>query len=119
MSNTQDWSKFGFREIEMAKELLSHIQEIDSSGQVKVEFNPNSGNVFLVDDDFRVWMMNGEELEEFFNCPYCGHEGFKDDMKHDPEHRDCLDYLKQIDVLSDDATIEGLKEEIKELEVEE
>ena len=101
MNNTQDWSEFGYREIEMAKELLSHIKEIDSSGQVKVEFNPSSGNVFLVDDDYRVWMMNDNQIEEFFSCPYCGHEGFKEDMEHEPEDKDCTEYLKSIGVIEE------------------
>jgi hypothetical protein len=32
---TSDWSKFGNKEIEEAKELLSHIKEIESYGKVE------------------------------------------------------------------------------------
>jgi len=98
---TKDWSKFGSREIEMAKELLSHIKEIDAYGQIEVFFNTHSGCVFLSDADYRTWMMNGDKIEEWFNCPYCGHEGFKEDMDHEPESQECTDYLKQIGVIED------------------
>ena len=32
---TKDWGKFGYREIEEAKELLSHIKEIDSYSKIE------------------------------------------------------------------------------------
>lgn len=101
---TDDWSQFGYREIEMAKELLSNVKEIDSHGKVEVQFNRNSGNVFLVDEDYRVWMMLGDNIEEWFSCPYCGHEGFKQDMMHgtdEDRHAECTRYLKEIGVIED------------------
>jgi len=97
---TSDWSKFGTREIEEARELLSHIKEISSCGKVEVAFNMASGYVFLVDEDFRVWMMNGENIAEWYNCPYCGHEGFLEDMKHTPEDKVCTEYLESIGCIS-------------------
>ncbi len=97
---TNDWSKFGYIELEEAKNLLSHIKEIDSFGKVEVFFNMNSGYVFLTDEDYRVWMMSDENtIEEWFNCPYCGHEGFKCDMEHEFENKDCEDYLISIGVI--------------------
>lgn len=98
---TEDWSKFGNIEIEEAKELLSHIKEIDGYGQIKVMFNTHSGCVFLTDENYRSWMMNGDKIEEWFNCPYCGHEGFKEDMEHEPQDKDCTGYLKQIGVIEE------------------
>ncbi len=98
MEVTGDWSKFGVMEIELAKELLSRVKEIDSHGKVEVLFNTSSGCVFLTDDDYRVWMMNGDHIEEFFCCPYCGHEGFKEDMAHDSEDDECAQFLKEIGV---------------------
>ena len=102
---TSDWSDFGNREIEMAKELLSHIKEIDSSGEVKVQFNMHSGYVFLTDEDYRVWMMNGDQIEEWYNCPYCGHEDFLEDMYHTPEDRDCVEYMNEIGVDVDEGAL--------------
>ena len=93
---TSDWSQFGYREIEEAKELLSHIKEIDSEGEVKIFFNTHSGSVFLSDDTFRVWMMNGDTIEEWYSCPCCGHEGFLEDMEHEPEDEDCTRYMEEI-----------------------
>lgn len=40
-------------------------------------------------------MMNDENLEEWYNCPICGHEGFLEDMEHD-HSKDCLEYLDDI-----------------------
>lgn len=95
---TENWDEFGFIEIEEAKELLSHIKEIDSYGQVKVMFNKNSGYVFLCDSDYRVWMMNEGNIEEVFSCPYCGNEGFKKDLLDNPcnEDEECKEFIKSL-----------------------
>ena len=103
MTVTSNWNDFGHREIADAKELLSHIKSIDSYGKVEVQFNTMSGYVFLVDEDYRVWMMNGETIEEWYNCPECGHEGFKEDMEHSGNNG-CYEYQKSI----------GLTEECEE-----
>lgn len=79
MENTQDLSKFGLVELDEAgtllKEYANNSSVLDGS-EVHVEFNPNSGNVFLVDEEYNVAMMNGDTLELWYSCPYCGHEGF-------------------------------------------
>ena len=93
---TKDWSKFGNIEIEEAKILLSNITKIDCSNLPEVWFNTQSGYVFLSDEDYRVWMMNGREIEEFYSCPQCGHEGFLDEMLHGVDDSECLRYLKEI-----------------------
>jgi|TARA_Y100000310_G_scaffold74620_1_gene70841 wobble nucleotide-excising tRNase len=97
MNNTQNWSEFGYREIEMAKELLSHIKEIDSYGCVKVEFNQHSGNVFLVDDDYNCWLMNGDEIEKWIYCPECGHEAFVTEFLDDIDNKCCKEYYKELE----------------------
>ena len=91
---TSDWSQFGAREIQMAKELLSHIKEIDTYGKVEVMFNRHSGYVFLSDENFDVWMMNGDQMEKWYVCGYCGHEGFLEDFKHEPQNQDCISYMQ-------------------------
>jgi hypothetical protein len=93
---TSDWSKFGYQEIEEAKELLSHIKEIESYGKVEVLLNTHSGYVFLSDEDSKVWMMNGNIIKEWYSCPYCGHEGFLEDMEHEPEDEECSRYIESI-----------------------
>lgn len=95
---TSDWSKFGYQEIEEAKELLSHIKEIDNYGKVEVMFNTHSGYVFLSDEDYKTWMMNGDKIEEWYSCPYCGHEGFLEDMDHESEEEECTRYMEEIGI---------------------
>jgi hypothetical protein len=82
--NTQDLSDFGNRELLMASELLQLLangkfakENQDSFGSgVKLEFNPNSGHVFLYDEDMVTVMKNGGELEQWIYCSDCGNEGF-------------------------------------------
>jgi hypothetical protein len=91
--NTRDLSKFGFREIGMAGELLtkyadgrgSWVSELDELADgIGMEFNPNSGNVFLVDEDGRVAMVNDNgKLENWFYCFNCGAEGFRRELPLD------------------------------------
>ena len=50
---------------------------------VKFAFNKNSGYVFLTNDEYQVLMMNGDKLEEYYNSPYEGHEGFLDELFDD------------------------------------
>lgn len=84
--NTRDLSKFGYRELDMAGDLLKAIKDqglpngFDDEG-ITVEFNPNSGNVFLVNEEFQTAMMNGDTLEHFYSCGECGAEGFKEDFE--------------------------------------
>jgi hypothetical protein len=98
---TTDLSKFG--KIELT-ELAVLIKAMDQQGlpddfnndEVTPMFNTNSGNVFLTNSDFQVAMMNGDDLESFYSCPNCGHEGFKDEMDHNADDKDCQEYLKDI-----------------------
>jgi hypothetical protein len=86
-----DFSGFGYREIRMASELLNAYLESPSEIQldnVKVGFNPQSAAVFLYDDEYNTYMLNGKRLEQWFNCSDCGHEGFKEDFIPD-NHASC------------------------------
>ena len=97
--NTRDISKFGNREREIAGKLLSAINTVNDKTSmfgegVSVEFNPTSGMVFLVDEDFNVAAMNGDVLEDFLTCPECGTEGFSEDI--DTDMKCCSDYIKDM-----------------------
>lgn len=86
MSTTTDLSKFGMREIEELKDILTAwvdkgLPEDFNGEGVHPMFNMNSGNVFLTNEDYQVAMMNGDSLESFYSCPECGHEGFMADME--------------------------------------
>ena len=101
MNNTRDFSEMGYRELDMVGDLLKAYKGNNDETRflgdgVKSEFNPNSGNVFLVDEDYNVAMMNGDKLEDFFSCPECGHEGFLEEMQHGEDCEGCVEYLESI-----------------------
>lgn len=91
MTNTQDLSEFGYRELSEAAKLLNAYVDGNKPAfledKIHIEFNPNSGSVFLVDEEYNVGMMNGDDLEQWFNCPECGTEGFLEEMIE--EGQDC------------------------------
>lgn len=86
---TADLSRFGHREIDMASELLQALTTpsrctiadgMDVNG-LTINMNMNSGYVFLCDEDYNTYMMNGDQLEPFLSSPYEGLEGFYDELK--------------------------------------
>ncbi len=86
MSPTTDLGKFGFREIEMLRDILDSwvkhgLPEGFYQTGVNPMFNMNSGNVFLTNRKRQVAMMNGDNLESFYICPKCGYEGFMAEME--------------------------------------
>jgi hypothetical protein len=85
--NTQDLAKFGYRELSETVDLLKEYCKLGCndffSDGVAVELNPNSGYVFLVDDEYNVGMLNDGKLEQYLNCPECGREGFVSELKAD------------------------------------
>lgn len=92
---------FGLRELNMAGELLIAYSDkkmtdrardyfATFSNDIEVGFNPNSGYVFLVDEDYNVVMFNGDQLDLFISLPYSGEEGFYEDLID-------LDYLDSED----------------------
>ncbi len=86
---TADLSRFGQREIDMAAELLQALVRASRSPTIDrrymdgltINMNINSGYVFLSDDDYNTYMMNGDQLEQFLFSPYDGREGFYDELK--------------------------------------
>jgi len=100
-TTTTDLSKFGYREREMAEELLraSRVQGFPNDfddNETTIMMNMNSGNVFFTNADFQVAMMNGDTLESFYSCPICGHEGFLEEMGHNDDDTECQEYLTDI-----------------------
>lgn len=93
------------------KEVLAIMQVWDKDGLpdsfydkgVKFAFNKNSGYVFLVNDDYQCLMIDdNNNLQEWYNSPYDGHEGFYSDLLADyaidPEawHTDDIEWLNDI-----------------------
>jgi hypothetical protein len=101
MSTTTDLSKFGWREWDLLRTLINAmceqgLPEDFANDEVHPMFNMDSGNVFLTNSECQVAMMNGDKLESFYSCPYCGHEGFKDEIAHDYKDSECADYVKEL-----------------------
>ncbi len=105
---TTDLSEFGKREMEKAGEILLKYASGDVTqrfedefweNDVTVMFNRQSGKVFLTNGDYQVAMENPHsdgKLDMWYWCPYCGHEGFIQEMGHEPEDVECTEYLEQI-----------------------
>ncbi len=100
-----DLSQFGYRERKMAAELLTAscngLPDDFSGDGMTVAMNVNSGYVFLTNADYQVAMMNGDNLESWYTCPECGHEGFKEDMEHGDDDAECRRYLNDIGVIEE------------------
>ena len=93
MSYTEDLSDIlaNAREREKVRDILnawgSHGLPFDFYNDgVKIGFNRNSGNVFLVNSDYQCCMVNGDKLESFYCTPYKGIEGFFDELVEEYSH---------------------------------
>ena len=83
---TTDWSEFGYREKMMGIELLQKwkndevqrvLDGLEAESGVRVAFNKHSGYVFLTNNDYESFMLNGDnKIDIHLNCPNCGEEGF-------------------------------------------
>lgn len=84
---TSDLTKFGFRELDMAADLLkayaNNKNSVDFGDGVNVFMNTNSGSVFLSDEDFTVGMLEDGKVVQFYSCPNCGNEGTQEDGKQE------------------------------------
>jgi len=82
---TTDLSKFGYRELHLAKELLQALEDqglpedFEDEG-LTIMFNTHSGYVFFTNSEYQAAMMNGDKLESFYSCLNCGAEGFAEDI---------------------------------------
>lgn len=90
-NTTTDFAKFGYREREMAEDLLRAWREQGlpddfENNKVEIMMNFNSGYVFLTNEDFQVAMMNDEKLESFYTDFNTGEEGFLEELSEDAKH---------------------------------
>lgn len=95
--NTKDLSKFGNRELSILSDLLKayangkYASENDTLNEdISYEFNPNSGEVFLVDGDYNVAMLSEDKygntvLENWLNCSNCGKEDLRSEITLDED----------------------------------
>jgi|SRR5690606_30750378 len=99
---TENLSDFGIREISMLRDIFdawlkNGLPEGFEQDNLRPAMNMNSGYVFLVNDDYHVAMMNGDNLEIYHTLPYSGLEGFISDLLNennlDDMHQDDIEYL--------------------------
>jgi len=100
---TADLSEFGWRELDEAATLLKAYADNPSvldGDEVSLNFNRNSGYVFLTDEDYDTALINHDtgKLEKWYTCPQCGHEGFHSEMCHATDDPECTEYLESINV---------------------
>lgn len=92
--NTRNLADFGMRELEELRDILSAWIENGLPDDfydegVVPEFNPDSGYVFLTNDDNQVVCLTDDgKLESWYYTSYYGHEGFFDDLVAEVENGD-------------------------------
>ena len=81
---TADLSRFGQRELSIAAEMLTALttthRRCATDEGLSLNMNINSGYVFLTDENYNCFMMNGDQLEQYLSSPYGGHEGFYNEL---------------------------------------
>ena len=90
-----DLANFGWREINLAADLLrsyasagqfrdgkqyNYLPESWDDTGVKLAFDPNSGSVFLTNDDYQVLVNTDAGVAMWYNTPYYGVEGTMEEV---------------------------------------
>lgn len=81
ITTTTNLAEFGYSEIKELSRILNAwikdgLPEDFGRDEVHPMFNKNSGYVFLTNSEYECCMMNGDDLETWYHCGECGHEGF-------------------------------------------
>lgn len=89
---TKDLARFGYRERELAEELLKawRVQGLPDdfyNEEVSIFLNTYTGYVFLSNEDCQVAMMNGDTLEMYYTDFETGEEGFFDELSEEARSR--------------------------------
>lgn len=108
---TTNFADFGYREREIAKNLLSAScefgfpEDFEQEG-ITIMFNQLSGEVFFTNSEFQVCMLDEDgRLQSFYNTPYSGFEGFASELlsmyRCDPDgwHKDDIEFLSSLGIL--------------------
>jgi CRISPR/Cas system Type II protein with McrA/HNH and RuvC-like nuclease domain len=108
MYSTNDLSKFGYRERQMASKLLSTYQSskdltkaFEDEG-LEIMFNTMSGYVFLTNSEYQVALLDeNENLVDYLHCSECGREGTLEELKAETEEFEtcCTEMLKNYESL--------------------
>ena len=64
---------------------------------LQIKFNAAVGRrARFAKEQNQVAMMNGDNLESFYSCPECGHEGFMEEISHNRDNFGCLAFINDI-----------------------
>lgn len=99
MANTNKLEEFGFIELQEAALLLTEYvntkNNVELGSGVKLEFNQDSGKVFLTDEDCNVAVLEDGDLVNFYWCSECGYEGTKSDYEFDKKNGNTQECCKK------------------------
>ena len=106
---TNQLSKFGFHEFELAKQLFSQVVEngfppLYNEDGLELLFNTSTGDVYFENNEGLRCMINTRHdcLDIYYSTPYSNYEGFIDDLieQYDDEkenwHEEDIEFLKSI-----------------------
>ncbi len=105
MSYTENLSDIlaNAREREMVRDILNawgnHGLPVDFDDEgVKIGFNRDSGNVFLINNQYECCLVVGDRLESFYCSPYQGIEGFFDELveQYLHMHHEDQEWLREV-----------------------
>lgn len=101
---TSDLSKFGYRELELAQDILTAwrkhgLPEDFWDDGVQLSFNAYSGYVSLTNSDYQVAIEEDGKLVSFYSTPYEGREGTLEELLEEyedmhPEDQAYIDKIK-------------------------
>ena len=100
---TEDFSEFGYIQLDEAGKLLTAIKsglpsDFDDGG-IRVGFNRNSGFVFLTNDEYQVAMLDDKgKLYSFYTTPYEGYEGSLEELleEYDNMNNEDKDFVDEL-----------------------
>jgi hypothetical protein len=88
--STLQFEGWGYREMSMAADLLKQYADhgtgsvvgVEPQGAITIGYNPNSGNVYMTDEDFNCYMLNDNgEVEQWVTLPSSGIEDFFSELR--------------------------------------
>jgi hypothetical protein len=88
---------FGVHDIDELIDLLSAFRDPNRSPSdielpIKITFNQELNIIFIVDDEYKAFTLNGNKIEPWYTCQVCRHTwGFKEDLK------ECFEEEHEID----------------------
>ena len=98
-----DLDGFGYREIDMASKLMMAYSNGNTTYEAsdalsimddapKIGFNPQSGYVFMFDEDGNTYMINNQKdgkLDLYIECVDCQNEEFASEFRHAANCEQC------------------------------